>query len=451
MVPRTTRLLGLTLGVLMATGCASVRARLPGSWLSGSSQANSLSAPQRATDLIPPEAIRVTSTEDRSISLAWNPVLIGDIAGYVIARSEQAQGPFAIVGRTKSRFGTVYSDDGDGPGSLGDGRTYFYRIHPVDSQGQMSRSHAFTSATTQSPPDTPTGLNVYSNLPRRAVLTWEPIQHWTVSGYGAYRAPTVAGPWEKVATVFGRVRAVYEDHVPGDLRVMYYRITAINRFGGESEMSEPVRAVTKAEPLPPIDLSVSERKLGSVGLRWAANIERDLESYEIWRLKTEGEAWSEPEHLASVPATATAFTDTTVGCGEPVQYRLRAIDADGLISDYSGGLELRGQDLGLRLEPLPDGLWRLRWDPDLAQGWAIASITQMRWAMPDRTLGEVRDESFFDLPDLGPRRTRLQVTLSNTIPGEDGSASQTVSAPRCEIIYAAGDPALLNPPAAAVD
>ncbi len=444
------RVSALTCIALLCGGCTGLRQR-------GESAIDFLSrrpepiATDRPADLIPPENLRVTSSENREISLAWNPVLVGDVAGYIITRSAVAEGPFQTVGRTRSRFGTVFTDEGEGPGSLGDGKTFFYRIHPVDSIGRMSRSHAAASATTQAPPEMPSGLTAYSNLPRRVVLTWVPSEHWTVSGYGAYRAPTIAGPWQKVASVSGRLDAVYEDEVPGDLRVMYYRITALNRFGGESEMTEPVRAVTKAEPLPPIELAVSARKLGQIDLGWAPNVEPDLVRYEVWRAQKEGESWSEPASIAHVPAVESVYSDSGVGCGEALRYQVRAVDADGLISEYSAPLEVRSSDLDLRIDALPQGGWRLRWDADEAAAWDAARITQSRRPLPDRVLAMVRDSDHFDLPDLGRASTELRVTLTRSTPGEEGSDVLETDAPRCVIRHSGQRSKLLNPPAASVD
>src|SRR3990167_10578424 len=61
---------------------------------------------ERPADLIPPERIRITSTADREIWLAWDPVLVGDVAGYVVTRAEDAAGPYQAIGQTLSRFDT---------------------------------------------------------------------------------------------------------------------------------------------------------------------------------------------------------------------------------------------------------------------------------------------------------------------------------------------------------
>jgi hypothetical protein len=385
----------------------------------------------RTSDLLPPESLRVTSNADREISLAWDPVLVGDVAGYAILRgSASAEGSFHRVGITTSRFGTVFTDEGDKPGALGDGQTYSYRVHPYDRQGRVSRSHAALTATTEPRPAIPESLQVYSNLPRKAVLSWKPSEQRAVAGYGIYRCPTMAGPWERVAFAEGRLDSVYEDAIPGDLRVMYYRITAVNRFGGESEMTEsPIRAVTKAEPLPPTGLKADAKRLGRVALEWAANVEPDVRSYEIWRSDKVAADFSPETLIGTVGADKTSYLDLAVGCGETVRYRLRALDADGLESFYSEPLEVTGPDLSLALQRTANGLV-LRWDPTRGKRFASARVSQLRSVLPDKELANVSGATEVELPDLAPG-TQLEVGLAGPVDG--GSAP-----PGCRITVPAG-------------
>jgi fibronectin type 3 domain-containing protein len=387
----------------------------------------------RASDLLPPESLRVTSNADRQISLAWDPVLVGDVAGYAILRAgggAAGEGQFHKVGITTSRFGTVFTDAGDKPGALGDGQTYSYRVHPYDRQGRVSRSHAALTATTEQRPAIPEALQVYSNLPRKAVLSWKPSEQRAVAGYGIYRCPTMAGPWEHVAFSQGRLNSVYEDSIPGDLRVMYYRITAVNRFGGESEMTEsPIRAVTKAEPLPPTGLKADARRLGRVALRWAANVEPDVRSYEVWRSEKLGADFGPERLIATVAANEPSYKDVAVGCGEVVRYRLRALDADGLESFYSEPLEVTGTDLSLAFARTPSGLV-LRWDAARGKPFASARVTQIRSLLPNRVLANVSGASEVPLPELAPG-TELEIALAG--PDDGGSAP-----PACRIAVPAG-------------
>jgi fibronectin type 3 domain-containing protein len=385
----------------------------------------------RASDLLPPESLRVTSNADRQISLAWDPVLVGDVAGYAIRRGTgSVEGSFHLVGVTSSRFGTVFTDAGDKSGALGDGQTYTYQVHPYDHQGRVSRSHAALTATTEAKPAIPEGLQVYSNLPRKAVLSWKPSEQRAVAGYGIYRCPTMAGPWEHVAFSEGRLNSVYEDAIPGDLRVMYYRITAVNRFGGESEMTEsPIRAVTKAEPLPPMGLAADAHRLGVVSLKWVANVEPDVRSYQIWRSQKVGADFAPETLIATVGADKTSFVDAAIGCGETVRYQLRALDADALESVPSEPLEVTGPDLSLALQRTSAGLV-LRWDPARGKGFGSARVSQLRSVLPDKELANVSGASEVTLPDLAGG-TRLEVALAG--PTDGGSAP-----PACLITVPAG-------------
>ncbi len=382
----------------------------------------------KGSPLLPPEGLRVTSNEDRQIALAWDPVLVGDVAGYVILRAPAAgDGTYERVGLTRSRFGAVFTDSGASAGALGDGQTYSYRVHPYDKKGRVSRSHAALTATTEARPDVPDGLQVYSNLPRSAVLSWKPSDERVVSGYAVYRCPTMAGPWERVAFVEGRLNTVYEDSVPGDLRVMYYKIAAVNRFGGESEPTEqPIRAVTKAEPLPPVGLEADASSLGRVDLRWAPNVEPDLAGYEVWRALASGDAFGEEIEIAEVAAGTTSFADLGIGCGERARYRLRATDADALESLHSDGLDVKGQDAGLALARRGDGLV-LTWDPARAGGWTGLRVTESRGVLPDRELASASRGNELALPELDAG-TEVLVVFQGV--GAAGSSE----APPCRLI-----------------
>lgn len=414
----------LAIVVIVALGCAGSGERIA-ERLFASDQPLVF---DKGSPLLPPEGLRVTSNEDRQIALAWDPVLVGDVAGYVILRSKAAgENSYERVGITRSRFGAVFTDAGASTGALGDGQTYSYRVHPYDKKGRVSRSHAALTATTEARPDVPDGLQVYSNLPRSAVLSWKPSDERVVSGYAVYRCPTMAGPWERIAFVEGRLNTVYEDTVPGDLRVMYYKIAAVNRFGGESEPTEqPIRAVTKAEPLPPIGLEASASSLGQVDLRWAPNVEPDLASYQVWRALSAGDGFGEEVEIAEVPAGTTSFADAGIGCGERARYRLRATDTDALVSFHSDGLEVKGQDAGLALARRTDGLV-LTWDPARAGGWTGVKVAEIRGALPDRDLASAAAGGEVALPDLEPG-TEVLVVFQGV-----GAQAGSAEAPPCRL------------------
>jgi hypothetical protein len=136
-------------------------------------------------------------------------------------------------------------------------------------------------------------------------------------------------------------------------------------------------------------------------------VEPDLSGYEVWRaVEEEGELGAEAR-VADVPASTTLFDDAGVGCGERARYRLRATDADGLVSDFSEPLEVKGQDAGISLQRRGDGLV-LAWDPALVSDLAAVSVLEVRGALPDRELARASNGGELVLPPL-ESGTRLAV------------------------------------------
>jgi fibronectin type 3 domain-containing protein len=368
---------------------------------------------ERRAPLMAPENLRLTSSLDRQIGLSWDPVLVGDIAGYAITRSEREGGPYTLVGRSRGRFAAVYSDAGSGPMQLGDGKTYYYRVFAFDAEGRVGEQYAAIDARTEPRPDVPPGFQAYSSLPRRIALAWEPSEQTSVVGYVVYRSPSLGGSFERIAYVEGRLNTVHEDPVPGDLRVMYYKLQAVNRFGGESDLSDAVRAVTKPEPLPPTGLAAETPAVGQIDLRWQPNVEPDLISFQIWR---QLDAQSSEYPLVSVAAGTTVFSDRSLGCGQRARYRLRAIDRDGLVSAFSDPLEVTALSLELESAPQPGGLTALRWRAAHASGWRAVRISERRPLLPDRLLGIASAASAALNLALAPGRHALAATLTDQLP-----------------------------------
>jgi hypothetical protein len=101
----------------------------------------------RTSDLLPPEGLRVTSNADRQISLAWDPVLVGDVAGYaILERSSGSGGRSARRHRRHHRASGRHHDLALRHGLHRRGRhaglarrrpDLLYRVHPYDRQGRM--------------------------------------------------------------------------------------------------------------------------------------------------------------------------------------------------------------------------------------------------------------------------------------------------------------------------
>jgi len=333
------------------------------------------------TDLLPPpEALYVTSGELRSIPLQWQPVLTGNVAGYAVERAPTEDGTFAPIALLDGRFQTDYVDRGDAGGLLtrgdkdakfGDGSSFWYRVCPYDAERRISQHCSpVQSGKTAAPPDPPPGVQAYSRLPRQVFLRWRPSPNPTTARYAIERSPSQSGDFDRIATVDGRFETTYLDENLGDLRVFYYRIVSINRFGGEGPPSEVVRSVTKPEPLPPIGIALVKAQLGTNDLRWAPNVEPDIAGYKLFRQFDGAKA---PELIAKLPADVTEASDTNVPADIGITYTLVAFDNDQLESEPSQPLHLTSEGYGLTAK-VDGNAVSLRWKPRADEGFTGARI-----------------------------------------------------------------------------
>jgi fibronectin type 3 domain-containing protein len=366
-------------------------------------------------DLPAPPGLRARSGELRAVPLTWDPLLFGDVAGYLIERAPGEGAAFARAGSVAGRLATLYVDRGDGePGGLGDGFTAWYRVRAYTGSGQVAREASpAVQATTAPPPRPPSDLRAFSLQPRLVPLSWRASPDATVAGYVLYRSPTERGPYEPIAEPSSRDETAYVDHGLGELRVFYYRVAARNGAGGEGPPSEPVRAVTKPEPLPPLGLRIGATRLGANELGWEPNVERDLLEYRLLRLREGADA---PELVTAVPAGATSAVDAEVASGERVTYTLVAVDRDGLDSAASLPLVVESEDYGLAAELHSDGV-QLTWKGRADEGHRGARILR-GGRFTRRELSAVDGESYVDTDVKPGGRYRYVVVLERSDGGD---------------------------------
>jgi fibronectin type 3 domain-containing protein len=370
-----------------------------------------------------PQGLRATSGQLREIPLRWDPLLDEHVGGYALERAAERDGPFVPLAALAGGAATVYVDRGPrrwpdasdpGPEGLADGETHFYRVRAFSREGILGERSEVVAATTAPPPDAPTGLRAWSHRPRRVPLDWEPSSDPHAAGYVVERSPTAEGPFATVARIDDRWQTTWVDEGLGDLRVFYYRIAAFNGAGGRGPTTQPVRAVTKPEPLPPIGLRVIEQRLGENRLGWEPNVEQDLKGYRLLRQR---ESQTEPELVSELGSSETQAVDGEVAPGERVSYSLVAFDRDGLESAASHAIEVKSEGYGLSATVREDGIhlvWRDRDD----EGYARARVMLEGWPS-SRELAVVEGTSWVHADVRPGGRYRYRVVLVRA----DGAAA----------------------------
>jgi hypothetical protein len=378
--------------------------------------------------------LRSVSGELRAIPLRWEASREREVAGYVVERAPNADGPFAYVATLPDRFRTVYVDRGmdlapkrdakRAGGGLAHGDTYYYRVRPFDAAGRVGSAAArVVSGTTAQPPAPPAGVQAYSQLPRRAALRWEPANDPHVTGYVVSRSPSASGTYATVARIEGRHQTVFVDDRLPDLGVFYYRVASVDAAGAVGDPSGAERAVTKPEPLPPAGLRVGAQSVGVNELVWEENVEPDVVSYRLVR-RFAGAA--DFESVSRVEAPERRARDAAAVPGERATYVLFAIDADGLRSAASDPLEVVGVDYGLQAAAESAGV-RLRWNPSAQSEFAETRVLLAGGMGAGREVGRSTSAEFLHTGAEPGARLRYQL-IGVRRDGSEAPASAIVEA-----------------------
>lgn len=92
----------------------------------------------------------------------------------------------------------------------------------------------------------PEGVVTDGTYPDKIILRWFPNTEPEVKGYRIYRSTTPNGAYKNIGRTRGRDNTVYKDHRDMDPGVTYYyRVSAYNILGKDSEMSKPVAGKTQ--------------------------------------------------------------------------------------------------------------------------------------------------------------------------------------------------------------
>jgi fibronectin type 3 domain-containing protein len=170
--------------------------------------------------------------DQRQITLEWGkPVEHPDLAdAYIVTRSDLPREPQIVSG-------TQYDDVQYQPGKV-----LTYEVTAVRRVGEITVPGSSPEAVTvtvedKTPPQVPAGLDmVQSDM--GAYLTWSPNLETDLAGYRVFRSDRANGDFRPVSDHVISTNAFFD---PSYRSGQYYRVSAIDEFGNESVMSDPVQ------------------------------------------------------------------------------------------------------------------------------------------------------------------------------------------------------------------
>ncbi|MGI8519613.1 MAG: DUF4082 domain-containing protein [Actinomycetota bacterium] len=189
-----------------------------------------------------PATLTATAVSASRVDLSWSAVT--EATGYRVERSTNATTWNPVA--TTAAGVTSYSDTG-----LAASTTYSYRVVATGDGGD-SPSSPVASATTDAPPDTtpptaPSGLKAAS-AKAKVNLSWSASTDAGGSGLAQYivwrSTSGASGPFTSVATVVFTSTS-YSDTTLSSKVSYWYRVTAVDRAGNQSQPSNIVSAHAK--------------------------------------------------------------------------------------------------------------------------------------------------------------------------------------------------------------
>lgn len=314
------------------------------------------SKPVEVTTQPPPAVVQAFSAEDRQVRcvpLSWAPSEEFDVIKYLIYRGEAEDGEFEFLTEIKGRQRTAYLDGGRDPGDLDDHTTYYYLINSVNNVGAESPDSSTISATTRDRPPVVQAVEVESDHAREVPIHWEASEDEKVVGYAVYRAGADDAEFVEIGEVSGMDTTEYLDQgdrrrgfsfgserPPGTLddhATYQYIVRAFNTADVHSDESEIVEATTKKRPDTPTGLETTFAVPKAIELKWDANPEADIEQYVLE--ESSGGTDRFRTLATATPDSQLAVADEGLHDGEAKRYRIKAIDEDGLESDWSDPVE----------------------------------------------------------------------------------------------------------------
>lgn len=244
----------------------------------------------------------------------------------------------------------------------------FYRVRGIDMFGRLSEPSLPAPIVWRAPVVMDAPVLLQSRVSGDTVIvSWQPPDGTPPSRYQLWRADSAAGPFQRVGTP---VRApAREQRDPGRpaRRVTWYRVTALDDAGHESDPSPLTLAeIPDREPPPPPDSLIAAADTGRMTLRWPQVPARDLRGYRVYRASAPGGTFV---LLSPRPRLESRYVDSVPSRADhPFYYRVTAVDSAFNESRPSPVIAVRPPDVTPPSAPDIAGVRRL--DGALVLAWS---------------------------------------------------------------------------------
>jgi fibronectin type 3 domain-containing protein len=199
------------------------------------------------------------------------------VADFKVYRREESEKEFKEIATIPGKDISV-TDRG-----LKDNTTYYYALTAMDAKKDESDLSKILEIKTLKSPD---GLKAESGIIRQVRLSWIVYPSDVVEGYIIYRAADKTKEFRQIVKIKERKTNIYSDKEGlADATIYWYRISAFNKNGQETDPSEAVSATTRGVPPTPQGFTAKKGEPRRVSLQWEAvkSPADEIKGYYVFR------------------------------------------------------------------------------------------------------------------------------------------------------------------------
>jgi len=268
----------------------------------------------------------------RQVKILWRPHTNQSVEYYIIQRNDSVKTKWSTISKVKYRLNAEYIDT-----KLKDDYTYSYRIKVLTFDNIMSGPSAPIIAKTKALPKTTSKIDATTNVARKIILTWQPLDNDDIQGYNIYSSKSKTESFSKLAST-KKFDNTFEHIINKNNEVRFYKITAVDKDGLEtSKQTLPmVTGKTLQSPKPPLmTLGLIQDK--TVIINWEKGDNRAIH-YNVHKNIKEGMFTSKTKIFKQVDGNR--FEDKDILRGVKYEYQVEAVDANGLLSKKTPSVSL---------------------------------------------------------------------------------------------------------------
>jgi fibronectin type 3 domain-containing protein len=286
----------------------------------------------------PPTGLTATVASSTEVDLSWTAPTGIPAASYNVYKGPSSgnEDTSTTVNPNPITTGTTFQVTGLSPST-----TYYFAVTAVDRGGNESSLSDDVPATTPaaSAIAPPTGLTAKVVSSTEVDLSWTAPTGIPAASYNVYKGPS-SGNEDTTTTVnpapiTGTTTFKVTNLSPST--TYYFAVTAVDRGGNESSLSDDVPATTPAASAiaPPTGLTATVASSSEIDLSWTAPTGVPAASYNVYQGTSPGNEDTTAVNPAPITGT-TNFKVMNLSSSTPYYFEVTAVDRGGNESNPSG-------------------------------------------------------------------------------------------------------------------